>query len=127
MVSPFASGDAVEDARDAEIENLDAIVGGDEHVLRFQIPMNDAFIVRLRQAGCDLRRVLHRLAHGQRAGRQRVAQRPPVKQLGDDVGDAIVGADVEDADDVRVVERGGRQRFLLKTAQARGIGGEFRW
>ena len=90
---------------EAEVENLDAAVAGDEEVLGLQVAVDDALLVRRGQAAGDLDRVVDRLARGQRAARERVAQRLALEQLGDDVRHAGVGADVVDGQDVRVVER----------------------
>ena len=49
-------GAVLEQLGQAEVQNLDAAVGGDEEVLRLQVAMDDALLVRRRQAVRDLRR-----------------------------------------------------------------------
>ena len=109
--------------RQAEVENLRAAVPGDDHVLGLQIPVDDAPLVRRRQAIRDLRRVVGRFARGQAAGIEHLAKRLTVEQLRDDIGDAGVGADVVDDEDVGVIQRGGRARLLLEALQAVGVSG----
>jgi hypothetical protein len=46
----------------AEVENLDASILRDEHVVRLEVAVDDATIVRGGQAAGDLDRVVHRLA-----------------------------------------------------------------
>ena len=53
-----------------------------------------------------------------------LAQRLAFEQLGDHVGRALVGPDVVDLEDVRVVEQAGGARLLLEAAQAVGVGRE---
>src|SRR6476660_10529631 len=47
---------------ETEIENLDSPVFGDEHVLRLQVAMNDAFLVGRRVSLGDLNRVFDGLS-----------------------------------------------------------------
>jgi hypothetical protein len=56
----------------AEVENLDSSISREEQILRFQVAMNDAFVVRCCQAVGDLRSVIN-------CGAQR--DRPAVKTL----------------------------------------------
>ena len=56
---------------EAEVEDLDAAVGGEEDVLRLQVAMDDALLVRRGEAARDLDGDLDRLADGQRAALQR--------------------------------------------------------
>src|SRR5437660_9072587 len=48
--------------RDPEIKNFDAVVFRDEEVVRFQIAMNDAFLMRRREPVRHLNRVIDRFA-----------------------------------------------------------------
>jgi hypothetical protein len=80
-------GLALDQFREAEIENLDVAVARDEHVLRLRVAMDDAAIVRGRQAACDLPGVVDCLTRGQRApALQPRAQRRALEQFRDDVG-----------------------------------------
>ena len=89
---------------EAEVEDLDASVFGDEDVLGLQVAVDDALLVRGRQALGDLRRVVDRPCAA-RSGRPRArAERLALEQLLDDVGRAVVLPDVVDRRDVGMVE-----------------------
>ena len=53
--------------RQAEVENLHSAVVGDEDVLRLQVAMADAFVVRCAEAIDEFNRVIERALHGERA------------------------------------------------------------
>jgi hypothetical protein len=107
-----------------EIENLDVPGGGQEHVLRLEIAVHDALVVRGGQPAGDLRSDVDGFAGGERARRDSLAQRLALQQLGDDVepargGTALDGhAGVEDREDVRVRQRGDDPGFLLEARDA---------
>ncbi len=86
--------------------------------------MDNAFLVGGGEAPSDLLRVVQRLAHRQRIVVQLRAQLFAVEKLGDDVGRASVIADVVNREYVRMVERRGRSRLLLETAQPICVCGE---
>ena len=69
----------------------------------------------------QLPRDVHRLGGRQRAVGERLAQRRALEQLGDEVRLIVVGPDVVDREDVRVVQGRGRAGFLLEAAQPAGI------
>ncbi len=81
--------------------------------------MDDALLVRRGEAAGDLRGVVDapRAAENAPAG-ELGAQRLALEQLLDDVGRAVVLADVVDRGDVRVVQDAGGLRLLLEAAQA---------
>ena len=110
----------------AEVEDLDAAVLRDEEVLGLQVPVDDAFLVRGREAMRDLRRVVDRLALREPAAGEDGAQRLAFEELLDDVRRAVHLPDVVDGGDVGVVEDPGGLGLLLEAAQAVGIGGEGR-
>ena len=107
---------------EAEVEDLDAAVPGQEEILGLQIPVDDALLVRRRETMRHLARDVDGLADRQRACLQAVAQRLALEQLRDDVRSPVLVADVVDGEDVRVVERRGGLRLLREASQAVGIG-----
>ena len=67
--------------RQSEVENLDAIVPGNEHVFRLEIAVRDPFFVRRREAARDLQRILSSLANGDRATPRPLSKRLAFEQL----------------------------------------------
>ena len=107
--------------RETEVEDLDPAVPRQKDVLGFQVPVDDPLLVRRRESLGELDRIVRRLADGDRARGDPLAQRLPLEQLGDDVGRPVHGADVVDRGDVRVIEHPGRPRLLLEAVQPVGI------
>jgi hypothetical protein len=109
-------------SRQAEVEDLDAPVAGDEEVLGLQVAVHDALLVRGGQPLGDLPSVLDRLLRGQRSGGHELPQRLPLEELGDRVVAAPGLAELEDGQDVRVGERGHRLRLPLEPGERIGLG-----
>ncbi|HEU0031205.1 MAG TPA: hypothetical protein VFQ53_11270 [Kofleriaceae bacterium] len=103
--------------RDAEVEDLDAAIAGQEQVVGLDVAMDDVGFVRRREPARDLGRDLQGLADRQRSVEQPVAQRLAAQQLGDEVRRAVVPTDVVQRQQVRMIERAGGPRFLLEPAQ----------
>ena len=76
--------------------------------------------VRGREGLCDLDRVVERPAIRDGPAIEARAQGLAVQELGDDVRDRPVDADVEDGQDVRVIQRGGGARLPLETLEESG-------
>ena len=109
----------------AEVQQLDPAVPRDHHVLRLEVAVDDPRGMGLREAFGDLRRVVEgRPAEGGPSPGEERPQRAAVHQLHHDVGPAVVVADLVDRHDVRVVEGGGRARFLLEADQAIRVRGD---
>ena len=109
----------------AEVENLDAPVGGDEEILGLEVAVDDPLLVRGRQAARDLARAYStafRTGSGPR-GAARAAS-PLRAAPTTTIRRAFVGADVVDGEDVRMIQRAGGARFLLEAAQPVGVGGK---
>ena len=111
-------------ARHAEVEDLDAPVVRDEHVLGLQIAMDDPAIVCGREPERQLHRPLERLARRRRAALEPLAKRLPFEQLHDRMRDAAVGADVVERQDVGMVDGRDRARFALESRQRIRVAGE---
>ena len=86
-----------------EVHDLDPPVGGQQHVLRLDVPVHDPCLVRGGQPGQRRVHDLERLAPGQPAPlAQQAAQRPPWHVLHRQVQELPVRALVEDLHDVGV-------------------------
>ena len=110
--------------RDAEVEDLHVPVGGQEDVLGLEIAVRDAAGVRGGEAAGDLPGQVQRPPEAERAGVERVPQRLPAEELGDQVGHGPLGADVEDGEDVGMIERRGGARLHFESAKAVRVGDE---
>ena len=55
--------------RDAEVDDFDGAIGGDQHILRFQIAVNDTGVVRGAQSTRDVCRNGHRVRGVERPAR----------------------------------------------------------
>ena len=107
-----------EQPREPEVENLRASVARDEDVLRLQIAMDDALVMRRGHARRHLRREIAGTLPGELPARQQRAQRLAFEQLRHHVGDVAIEADIEDRDDARMIERRGGLRFLREPRDA---------
>ncbi len=114
----------VRELGEAEVEDLHPAVVGDEDVLGLQVPVDDPLLVRGGEAVDDLEGVVDRLARRELAAGEDGAEGLAFEELLDDVGRAVVLADVVDGGDVGVVEDAGGFGLLLEAAQAIGVGGE---
>ena len=107
--------------RQAEVEDLQAAVVGDEDVLGLEIPVRDSVLVRGGQAARDLQCVLHRLAARDRTGGEAVPQRFAGEELRDRVDDAVVRTEVVDAEEIRVREGGDGFGLALEARERGGV------
>ena len=100
--------------RQAEVEDLDEAAVRQKDVVRLEVAMHDAAVVRGREAFRDLERVLDGLARRNRGRREPRPKRLPLEKLHDGVDGAAVLADVVDGEDVRVRERRHRLHFAVE-------------
>ena len=118
-----ASDDAFSDvggrlAGHAEIENLDAALVGQHHVLGFQIAVHDPFGMGGGEAFGNLPGDRPGLPDRQGAVRDRLAERAALDELHGNPRQAVALADVVDGDDGRMVERRGGAGFGFETPAA---------
>ena len=106
---------------ESEIEDLDAAIFGDEKIFRLQIAMNNSFFVGRGQSMRDLQGVIQGLAHRDRSATQPLAKSFSLEQFRYDVGRSLVSSDIEYRKNIGMVQGGGGQRLLFKTAQAIGV------
>ena len=102
---------------EAEIQDLDSAVVGEEYVLRFEITMDDPLVVRRGKALSDGCRILHRLSRRQVPAGDALTKRFPFEQLHDRVGDPCVRSEVVDGEDVRMIELRHRPGLPLESIE----------
>ena len=111
-------GLGLREARDAEVHHLDAAVLQQHDVLRLDVAVDDAALVRVLQRLQDLHRKVQRLAPLDLALLLDVLlERDAVHIFHDDVLDAVAEADVVHLDDVRVREHRDRLRFVSEAPE----------
>ena len=104
--------------RQPEVEDLHPAVGGDEDVVGLEVAVDDPRPVRSRKAVGNGRADLRRLAPSHRTTHEPLAQGLALEQLGDRVGDAILGAEIVDGEDIRMIEPGDRLGLSLEARDA---------
>ena len=124
VASPVALG--ADQLRQAEVQDLDPAVAGDEQIGRLDVAVHDAAFVRRGEPAGNLDRIVDHRARRQRPPVHPLAKRLADEQLGDDPGGAVVHADVVDRDDIRVIQAARRASFLFEPALAIGIARECR-
>ena len=100
--------------REAEVEQLDLAVTGDEDVLRLEIAMHDAAIVRGGEAAADLHGVIEDRRQRERRRPNARAERLSFEQLDRDVRDPVVAPDIVNREDVGVRQRGNGAGFAVE-------------
>ena len=107
---------AVGQLRDAEIEDLDPAVPGDEQVLRLDVAVDDAALVRGGQAARDLDRRTRRPGRTATDGPASSARSvSPSSSSVTMKGELVVPADVVNREDIGMRETRDRQRFLFES------------
>jgi hypothetical protein len=88
--------------------------------------VHDSVLVRRGESGCHLPRELDRLLDRKGASLQSIGEGLPFEVLHDEVVDPVLGANVMERADMRVVELRDRFRFPLEARSPRGIPRELR-
>ncbi len=127
---------------EAEIEDLDVVLPGDDHVLRLKVAVDDTLPVGRGESGGDLHRQFHRLPHRHCTRVEELPEVLPLDQLRHDVVHGFAGAfglphfpvidskkrprrtDIMDGQNVGMVEGGDRAGFPSEPAQSLRVGGE---
>ena len=106
--------------RQAEIHDLDAAVARDHHVGGLEVAMGDAGVVRGSEPGGHLHRQVEQPPGGHRAALHLITELLAFDQLGDDVADFVVDADVVDREDVGMIESAGGPGLFEEPVAAAG-------
>ena len=107
---------------EAEIQDFDVPVGPDHDIFRLEVAVYDSLGVRRAKRAEKLLGDLESTRNGHRPLIQQVSKRVAFDVFAGDVVDVAVTAEVVDHHQVRMVERGSRERLLLKAAQGFGFG-----
>jgi|GEM_PF-2811311 len=86
--------------------------------------MHDAFGVRRGESVAHLERVIENSLHGERPKAEVLSQGLPFQQLHDEIRQALMGPDVVDCQDVRMVQRARRARFEFEATQTVHVAGQ---
>jgi hypothetical protein len=108
--------------REAEVQHLHPPVARQEDVVGLEVAVDDPALVGGAKPPRDLERPGHGLAQRGDPRAQRLAKRLALEELEDEVGVSLVGADVEDGDDVGVGESSGGAGLGLEAAEPVGGG-----
>ena len=113
-------------AGQAEVEDLYAAIASEENVAGFDVAMDDSFGVSGGEPFGYRCADFRRLAPGQPAAAEAIAQRLASQEFSDNIADALMFADIVKYEDVGVRQRGYRFSFLLKADQGIAVAGEVR-
>ena len=95
-------------------------VAGEEEVLGLQVAVHDAASVGGVQAAADLHGQLQRLADGERSVQQPLPEGLAFEQLENGVKRPVLGPEIVESQDVRVIQGGHRPRLLPEALDAAG-------
>ena len=108
---------------EAEVEDLDRAVFGEEQVLGFQIAVDDDLLVRGGQPQGDPPGDLGGAAERDRAPVEPLPQCLALQKLHDRESDSRLAAEIVDRENVRVRQGGDRAGLVLKAGEGQGVGG----
>ena len=106
--------------RQAEVENLHGAIRPEKHVVGLEVSVDDAARVRGREATRDSERHGEGLVQRKRSRVETLAQALSFQAFRHEERCALVLADVVDRENVGVIERAGRSRFLCEAAETLG-------
>src|SRR6266566_5829139 len=91
----------------------------EQNVSRFDVPMENAVLMRVMHSACDLRDQFHRLPDRHRGSPDYFVKLSALDELHAEVARAIALADFVDGNDARMIEAGRSLGFTAKTFQVR--------
>ena len=109
--------------RHTEVQDLHAAIAREEQVLGLQVAMDDATLVRGGESPGDLHGEVDGLPLWHGAAPEPAAERLAFEQLRDDVGHAVLTADVVDDQEIGMVERAGGPGLRLESLDALRVRG----
>src|SRR5262249_34852593 len=107
-----------------EIQDLNVAILADHYVLRFDIAMDHAGIVRGGERGSDLHSDIGCLVERERPARDGLAQGLALNELSSDETSLIGLSHFVYSEDIRMINRRYRGRLLFETAESFATGGE---
>ena len=114
--------------RDAEVRHLRGSVRGDNDILRFYVPVDNAIVMRSLKSGRNLQRNAHGFPDGQSSPVLDIQlQRDALYQLHHDKVVPVFLADVEYIDDIRVRQTGRGLGFHPEFGHKFPVSPEFRF
>ena len=112
--------------RDAEVGDFHAAFFIEQNILRFDVAMHDAFVMRKLERLANLRDDLQRLARAKVCPRaHRLPQIQPIHKFHDEVGQPVHLAEFVDGDDVGMIQLGQRAGFAIEPFGKSGAGWRF--
>ena len=115
-------GGGLQEARETEVENLQPAIRGEPEISRLEIAVHDAELVQRDQTVRQLDPDPPHLVVGEAALANQGIDRRPGDELHHEEIDAVIGIEVVNGRDVRVIEPRQRQRFLLESGAALVVG-----
>jgi len=104
--------------RQTEVEDFRVTIRGDNDVLRLDVAVDDAHLVRGGDRRGDLRSIVQNVVDGHRAASDSVAERLAFDELHGDEAKVVVRSDLVDVGDVRMMDSGCGPRLLDEAALA---------
>src|SRR5437660_2373185 len=120
----FACKSRTSQLRQTKIKNLDAAISHDEEIIRLEIAVYDALLMRGRETFGDLQRIFDRLALRQSCATHSLTQRLAFEQFRDHVGGAVEGIDIIDRENIGMIESPRGLCFLFEPPQSIGVCGK---
>ena len=120
------SGDPIQHLRDSEVGDLHATVLIDKQILRLDVAMHDAVLMRVLQRLADRRHDRQGLLRRKPAELHRLAQIHSVHEFHDQEIQPVAFSKLMHGDNIRMVQRGERLRLLHESLLERRVGDALR-
>ena len=121
LTRPREAADRAGVLREAEVRQVDVVLGGDEDVRRLDVAMDQFPLVSGVQGARDLGDEMGSTLGLERAAIDRVAQVRPLHPAHRDEQDPVLLAGLVDRDHIRVIDRSGDHPFAPEPLAKRGV------